>query len=111
MVDADFFDGYLDGGYLPGVEPVTVANPASGGATAPLQARQEPMAEETRASLMLAADARAITWWFAVGQAGYIAPAPGWKVTQADGTVWVVKRTDTTVQTRGHAAQCTLARA
>lgn len=106
MVDDEFFDGFVNGGYLPGVQAVTVANPAGLNAV-PLDARMETATLALKLEAGIGADAHACIWFFGVGQTGYVRPGSQWTITQADGTAWVVWGHEVTINTRGDAVLCT----
>lgn len=110
MVDDSFFDAFVGSGILPGLQSVTVTLPDGsnpGGTATVLDARTEDVSEEQRAGAFIQADEEACTWFFPVDQPNFVRPYPGWKITQTDGSVWIVKRHGQTIQQRGVPCICT----
>lgn len=107
MFGPDFFDGFLGGGLLPGMRPVTVASPDAGRVTFSPDARKEPATIDQTAAAGIEVGTEACVWFIPAGQPGFVLPRVLWKITDSDdGRVWVVRRVDVTVQERGHALTC-----
>jgi len=106
MVGDDFFDGFVAGGYLPGLQDVTVTRPdGSGGAS--LEARREQATEEQLVAAGVSAGDTACVWFVPVDQPGYVRPRNSWVVTDAGGEAWYVRHNDLTIQQRGCVLVCT----
>lgn len=108
MVDDDFFDGFLTGGFLPGMRDVVLRSVDESTTEVTLEARQEPITEQQMALAGIEAGTESVVYFFPVDQPNYVRPRSRWTIEDGkDGSAWVIVKDDLTIQARGVAVAAT----
>lgn len=107
MVEDDFFDGFLTGGYLPGMRDLTITD-ASGANGFEVEGRREDVDSAQQAQLgPVRAGAGQRVYFVPKAQTDFVQPHPRWLLADAyDSTSWVIETVEDDIQARGVILTC-----